>query len=72
MVVSLSEKWRGWETESHERRLLFVATAIVVASLAVSAVVGTFEGKGFESVWLWIGFVQVPVLLWLVSRLGSH
>lgn len=68
----MSDKWRGWESESRQRRVLFVATAIVVAVLAVSMVVGTVEGAGFESIWLWLGLALVPILLWLVEWLGWH
>ena len=68
----MGEKWRGWEAEEGPRRAYFVATAIVLGGRAVSAVVGTVEGRGFDSAWLWVGLALVPVVLWLVARAGLH
>jgi hypothetical protein len=49
---------------------MFVAALLVLAVLAVITVVGTIEGGGLFSPWLWSGLVLVPILLWLVSRVG--
>jgi fatty acid desaturase len=68
----MARQWRGWSEKSPSRRRLFIATIGVVVALAVIAVVGTLDGRGLDSPWLWSGLVLVPVLLGLVARAGLN
>ena len=63
-------RWRGWAEEATPRRVLFVLTVAVLGAIAVVSLIGTLRGDGLASPWLWAGLLLVPLLLWLVSRVG--
>lgn len=60
----------GWATESPRRRALFGPMLVVLATLSAITVLGTIEGGGLTSPWLWSGLLLLPVLLGMVYVLG--
>ena len=68
----MAEQWQGWVQESVPRRWMFALTLPLLAALAAISIIGTMEGGGLSSPWLWSGLLLVPILLWLVSRVGLN